>query len=159
MEAEGVATDGYVVVMRVTHTTHVPSTNVRLGHLVSLASRTRTHGPGRSKGETLSAHAHAAHRLHQITRRVHQIAHTAAAYTFNVMASGYSIPAIVPALVGCFSCCCMCAGRHALADTRWPTRCARVSPTASQADLFSQPDHGGPHSPTTTPQQRRLVRA
>jgi hypothetical protein len=31
MEAEVVASDGYVVVMRVTHTTHVPSTKVRLG--------------------------------------------------------------------------------------------------------------------------------
>ena len=113
MEAEGVATDGYVVVMRVTHTTHVPSTNVRLGHLVSLASRTRTHGPGRSKGETLSAHAHAAHRGHQITHRVHQIAHTTAAYTFNVMASGYHVRLLcLPVVGGCSaisSCAAVCA--------------------------------------------------
>ena len=62
-----------------------------------------------------------AHRAHQHAHRTHQIVHATAAYAFIAvgLASGYAIPAIVPAcalllpllLHACWS---TCAGRHAM---------------------------------------------
>jgi len=58
-----------------------------------------------------------AHRAHQHSHRVLQIAHATAAYTFMAigLASGYSIPAIMPvcALAASAAAACM------LIDMRW----------------------------------------
>jgi len=68
-----------------------------------------------------------AHRAHQHAHRTHQIVHATAAYAFIAvgLASGYAIPAIVPACALAASATATCM----LVDMRWSTCYAAALPS------------------------------